>query len=703
MIARIASGAGLLGMLLFPLAALGRGFDADAVLLHLSGSLLTLGAAAPERLPETGTVLALGWVALALLAATLFGAVQRTRWFWITGLLAALAAFADVLLLNSALGAEVARVANDAALRPGAKRQLRNFYGGGGMNLGLLLPILGGLISAGAGLSARRAWHDRFNRVRGLLVPATAITLAILVGAIVVLVVQPAVNLSGKPLGLWGGWLAKSDLVYFVYSTLFAPVTRFNSLLDSLKLATPLIFTGLSVAFAFRTGLFNIGAPGQLTIGAIFAMLMGVYGPAGLGWLLLPLSIVAAGLGGALWGAIPGLLKARFGSSEVINTIMLNYIASAIFVTMLGSTKIFGVQLIGAALLALAAIPLVNLLLRRLPNLNPVAKAPIFAVAYLLAARALYSLLTAALPTQVFTNTIRVDGYEAKSQELQETSRLPTMIDLLNVGTADTVKISLGLLFALAAYLLVRTFLKAGNRNLIALAAALVAGAVTWRVGVPVVTPGNTFNASFLIALAGVVLFGMLMWRTSTGYALRAVGLSPKAAEYGGISVAKNTVLAMTVAGMFAGLAGTHYVNGGAMDEYALRGNTPVNVGFDGIAVALMGQNTPAGVVASALLFGTIDTGGVDVDQKLDGVSKDIVTVLKALVVLFIAAGGFLSRRIIDPPPAALTGGNTAPPAAVEVTSAVPAPSQTPTPQVAPGEYRTPEAQTPDQKKEDQA
>ncbi|WP_229829575.1 ABC transporter permease [Deinococcus ficus] len=702
-IARIASGAGLLGMLLFPLAALGRGFDADAVLLHLSGSLLTLGAAAPERLPETGTVLALGWVALALLAATLFGAVQRTRWFWITGLLAALAAFADVLLLNSALGAEVARVANDAALRPGAKRQLRNFYGGGGMNLGLLLPILGGLISAGAGLSARRAWHDRFNRVRGLLVPATAITLAILVGAIVVLVVQPAVNLSGKPLGLWGGWLAKSDLVYFVYSTLFAPVTRFNSLLDSLKLATPLIFTGLSVAFAFRTGLFNIGAPGQLTIGAIFAMLMGVYGPAGLGWLLLPLSIVAAGLGGALWGAIPGLLKARFGSSEVINTIMLNYIASAIFVTMLGSTKIFGVQLIGAALLALAAIPLVNLLLRRLPNLNPVAKAPLFAVAYLLAARALYSLLTAALPTQVFTNTIRVDGYEAKSQELQETSRLPTMIDLLNVGTADTVKISLGLLFALAAYLLVRTFLKAGNRNLIALAAALVAGAVTWRVGVPVVTPGNTFNASFLIALAGVVLFGTLMWRTSTGYALRAVGLSPKAAEYGGISVAKNTVLAMTVAGMFAGLAGTHYVNGGAMDEYALRGNTPVNVGFDGIAVALMGQNTPAGVVASALLFGTIDTGGVDVDQKLDGVSKDIVTVLKALVVLFIAAGGFLSRRIIDPPPAALTGGNTAPPAAVEVTSAVPAPSQTPTPQVAPGEYRTPEAQTPDQKKEDQA
>lgn len=74
-------------------------------------------------------------------------------------------------------------------------------------------------------------------------------------------------------------------------------------------------------------------------------------------------------------------------------------------------------------------------------------------------------------------------------------------------------------------------------------------------------------------------------------------------------------------------------------------------MGFDGIAVALMGQSTPAGVVASSVLFGTIDTGSINVQQKLDKVSNDIVTILKALIVLFIAAGGFLSRRVTDPHP----------------------------------------------------
>ncbi|MFD1730007.1 hypothetical protein ACFSC4_01055 [Deinococcus malanensis] len=244
-----------------------------------------------------GTTVTLGWLTLALLAATIFGAARRERWFWLTGLLSFLSALAAVLLLGGALNSEIARVAGDTTLRPGAKRQLRNFYDGGGMHLGLILPILGGLIAAGAGLSARPNVWDRLNRLRSLLVPAVAIALAVVVGALVVLIVQPAVNQSGQPLTLWGGWLAKSDLVYFVYSSLFAPVTSLNPLLDSLKLATPLIFTGLSVAFAFRTGLFNIGAPGQLTMGAIGAMLVGVYAPAALGWLLLPLSVVAAGAG----------------------------------------------------------------------------------------------------------------------------------------------------------------------------------------------------------------------------------------------------------------------------------------------------------------------------------------------------------------------------------------------------------------------
>nr|WP_157458831.1 ABC transporter permease [Deinococcus arboris] len=596
----VACTAAILGLLLTPLATLGRGFNADAILLHLSGSVLNLTGNQQAPLPPTGTVLPLAWATLVLLAATLFGAWRRARWFWITALLSVVTVVAAVVTLGGALDNETARVLNDTTLRAGAKRQLRNFYASGGMNLGLFLPALAGLIAAGAGLSAQRWWWETFNRLRSLLVPLTAIGLAIVVGALVVLGVQPAVNTSGAPLSLWGGWLAKSDLIYFVYSSLFAPVTALNPLLDSLKLATPLIFTGLSVAFAFRTGLFNIGAPGQLTMGAIAAMLVGVYGPAELGFFLLALSVLAAAVGGALWGAIPGLLKARFGSSEVINTIMLNYIASAIFIFMIGNDSF--------------------------PFLGK----------------------TYSLP-------FKAEGSNPESELIQSQAQLRPLLEVLNVGQNGTVALSIGLLVALAAFVGARLALRRNkNRSLIAAGAALLLGAVTWRIGIPVNIVGSQLNGAFLIALVCVALFGTLMWRTSAGYALRAVGLSPKAAEYGGISVARNTILAMTIAGMFAGLAGTHYVNGGALDQYRLRGNMPVNVGFDGIAVALMGQSTPAGVVAASVLFGTIDTGGVNVTTKLEKVNSDIVTVLKALIVLFIAAGGFLSRRVTDPPPPAL-------------------------------------------------
>ncbi|MCD0158258.1 ABC transporter permease [Deinococcus sp. 6GRE01] len=629
-IALIACAVAVAGMLLAPLATLGRGFSADAVLLHLSGSVMNLSASQEAPLPPTGTIVALAWATLVMMVATLVGALRRQNWFWITGLIGSVLATAAVVTLGNSIDEQTARVMADSALRPGAKRQLRNYYASGGMNLGLFLPVLAGLIAAGAGLSARDWWWQTFNRMRGLLVPTAAIGLAILVGALVVLIVQPAVNQSGAPLGLWSGWLAKADMVYFVYSTLFAPLTALNPLLDSLKLATPLIFTGLSVAFAFRTGLFNIGAPGQLTMGAIGAMLVGVYAPASLGWALLPLSVLAAALGGALWGAIPGVLKARFGSSEVINTIMLNYVASAIFIFMIGNDKF--------------------------PFLG-----------------------------REYSLPFKAEGFEPRSQELQEAAQLRPLLSVLNVGQNGAVAISIGLLVATAAFFGARLALRRQkNRSLIAAAAALILGALTWQIGIPVSVTGSQLNGAFLIALVCAALFGLLMWRTATGYALRAVGLSPKAAEYGGISVARGTILAMTIAGMFAGLAGTHYVNGGALDEYRLKGNMPVNVGFDGIAVALMGQSTPAGVVAASVLFGTIDTGGIDVDQKLDTINRDIVTVLKALIVLFIAAGGFLSRRVTDPPPPALLASAKAAPGApsLDGTSAAHLERSTPLPNV---------------------
>src|SRR5260370_38725230 len=94
--------------------------------------------------------------------------------------------------------------------------------------------------------------------------------------------------------------------------------------------ATRLIFTGLAVAIAFRCGVLNIGADGQLYIGAFAAAWIGIKFAGLSAWALLPMCCVAAIVGGAIWGGIPGLLKARFGSHEVINTIMLNFIAVAL-------------------------------------------------------------------------------------------------------------------------------------------------------------------------------------------------------------------------------------------------------------------------------------------------------------------------------------------------------------------------------------
>ena len=93
--------------------------------------------------------------------------------------------------------------------------------------------------------------------------------------------------------------------------------------------STPLVFSGLSVALAFRAGLFNVGAEGQMYLGGFAAALVGAYAHLP-GWLLLPTAMLAAAAAGAAWGAIPGALKARFGAHEVINTIMLNFIAFAL-------------------------------------------------------------------------------------------------------------------------------------------------------------------------------------------------------------------------------------------------------------------------------------------------------------------------------------------------------------------------------------
>lgn len=588
----------LIGLFLFPYGTLSRNSDAQALLQRFPAGLLNFsGLDAPA--PQLSAALTLGWDTFAALLLSTFAAFQRARWLWVAGLITLVSALAAAYSFKHGLNLSVAA----QGVRP-----RRIPWTSGGIHLGLFLPILAGLVSTFAGLSMRAAWWQRLNRLRGLLVPLVAIALAVAVGALVVVTVQEVPRALQRPLTFGELISGKLDLVWYVYTTLFEPITNLAGLFDSLKLATPLIFTGLGVALAFRAGLFNIGGPGQLTMGGIFAMLVGVYAPLPLA-LLLPATILAAALGGGLWGALPGLLKARFGSSEVINTIMLNYVASAIFVFLIGSDTF---KLLGN---------------------------------------------TYHLP-------FKAPGYEAQSAEFQPGARLSPLADWLSFTRGDASYLSLGPALALLTFgTLYYALSRVKARGLIALIAALVVGALCWHVGVPVasnVTEGR-LNLSFPMALLAAVGVGFLLWRTASGYALRAVGLSPAAAEYGGVSVSRSVILAMTLSGALMGLAATHYTMGGALDAYRLKGNTPVGVGFDGISVALMGQSTPLGVVASALLFGTIDTGGVTVDRVLDNVNKDIVTVLKALIVLFIAAGGFLSRRVTDPPLLPITAKETLP------------------------------------------
>ncbi|MCA9879889.1 MAG: ABC transporter permease, partial [Thermomicrobiales bacterium] len=101
-----------------------------------------------------------------------------------------------------------------------------------------------------------------------------------------------------------------------------------NGVAETLVKTTPLLLAGLGVAVAFRMQLWNIGAEGQLYFGAIFASWMALYlAPGVSGWLMVPLMVVAGMVGGALWGFIPGALRAFFGASEIITSLMLNYVA----------------------------------------------------------------------------------------------------------------------------------------------------------------------------------------------------------------------------------------------------------------------------------------------------------------------------------------------------------------------------------------
>jgi simple sugar transport system permease protein len=285
--------------------------------------------------------------------------------------------------------------------------------------------------------------------------------------------------------------------------------------------ATPLIFTGLSVAVAYHAGLFNIGAEGQLTLGALAAAAVGAVWPR----LWSPLAPVLAGLAailaGTLWGAIPGWLRARRGSHEVINTIMLNFVAAGL-----------------ASYVAL---------------------------------------------------------YVLKNPNSQNPETRP-------IG---------------AGYLIHKFSIFGGAPVSLALPLALLAAILVW----------------------------VFLWRSVLGFELRAVGHSESAARAAGIDPGRIRIIAMCLAGGLAGLVGVGEVLGYA-GKFKV-GFSP-EYGFIGIAVALLGRNQPAGVVAAALLFGALHKGAAALDLETERVTQELSLVLQALIILSVSAEGlwsWLKRR----------------------------------------------------------
>ena len=150
----------------------------------------------------------------------------------------------------------------------------------------------------------------------------------------------------------------------------------------------------------------------------------------------------------------------------------------------------------------------------------------------------------------------------------------------------------------------------------------------------PSILQPTQLSASIFVALVLVYLISYVLENSTLGYEIRAVGLNPSAAESGGISVKRNIVLALTISGAIAGIGGAGEVLG--VHRRFIDGFSP-GYGWDGIAVALVGRQNPVGIVFAAILFGALRSGGM-VMTRVTGVPLDIVIMLQAFVILFIAA-----------------------------------------------------------------
>jgi ABC-type uncharacterized transport system permease subunit len=297
-----------------------------------------------------------------------------------------------------------------------------------------------------------------------------------------------------------------------------------NSLAETTVKAVPLLLVGLGICISFRANVINIGGEGQMIIGAIMGTVVGLALSGTPGWLVVPLALLAGFGGGALWGAIPGALKAYFNVNEILSTVMMNAIA----------------------------VQIMNYLLRG-PLIDPA--------------------------------------------QAELASKIPQTAPL----------------------------------------------DVAFRL--PRLAPTRLHLGALLAVLLAVCVY-ILLWRTTLGYRIRAVGQNPDAARYGGIRVRRTIVIALLLSGAFAGLAGVIQVYGlnyRMITDGSATGFTG-SAGFNGIVAALFGQLHPIGTIPASFLFGALLVGANKL-QRVMQVPSSFITALNGLVVVFVVGSDIWRRR----------------------------------------------------------
>ena len=317
-----------------------------------------------------------------------------------------------------------------------------------------------------------------------------AVIIGLVFGFLVMLLASPANAIAGFSSILTGGLGKLGDVLYY---------------------ATPILMTGLAVGFAFQTGLFNIGASGQYTMGMFCAMYVGfhVQLPLGVHWIAC---VLAGMLGGMVWGIFPGFFKAVLNVNEVITSIMFNYIG----------------------------MYLVDML--------------------------------------VIRDVLMYDGVRARTLYLPESAKMP----------------SLGI-------------------------------------------PGSNVSIAIMIGIFIAITLFVILNNTTFGYELKATGFNKEACNYAGMNSKRNIIVTMIIAGGLAGLGGAFTI----LAPTSMIGSSvtyePVNViaanGFNGIAVALLGNSNPLGILFSSVFISYIQRGGTL--SALYGFKPEIIDIVISVIIYF--------------------------------------------------------------------